>query len=507
VCVQPRKRIVMLLTAAGLVSLAAVPLVAGTRDSASAKTFDSSAPQCGHWAILRSCELLGVPIQMETILKLLPPNEGGASMLELREVFRQVGLNAVGKRETLEGLIGGPFPSIAHMGGEYEPHFVTVSAANDECVRLFDGGGRATAMTLPEFENKWTGALLVIRRDDKGLPLQRLANRARKDVPCIEFDRLIIDKADVPWRGKPLVYEFSVRNTGEAPLVIEDIKTDCKCLGAERPTAAIAPGGKGTIVLRYSVEEGQGSFKHEALVKSNDPCLPLVKLTAAGNTDVSVMWTPKRIYFKGVVPGQTRTATVSVHSTSDIPLVIHSVSCESQRVEVTRHVLSRESAHQFTRGVIPRKGSISIVPNTRVLQVAYAAGVQDIGRGRDTVVIHTNIDGFEEISVPVYTEVVPPVGLYPSILVFMDVQPDDTVTETVEVVSRDGSDFEIVSVNAGDSEINHFATPGLAKRKTLSLSAKGANLLSLSDTGLEIDVEVTGALPKRYTLKLPIYVN
>jgi len=502
---EPGKRIFVLLTVAGVVNLFSVCLLAGSSAGINGKAFDPAAPQCGHWAILRSCELLGVPIQMKTILKLLPPDERGASMLQLRNVFRQIGLEAIGRRETLEGLIRGPLPFIAHLDGD---HFVTISAVNDEVVRFFDGDGHPAALTVSEFERKWTGALLSVQREKRDLPLPLFANRTRRNLPCIEFESLIIDKGNVPWRGKAIVYEFSVCNTGEAPLVISDIKTDCRCLGAERPHAPIAPGGKGTIVLKYSLKEGQGPFKHEALVKSNDPSVPLVKLTAAGSTDARVQTNPRRVYLGRIVPGQIKTARVCVHFTGDFPLEIRKVSCEEGRVKVTQRFLSQDSAHEFANGMVPDKELIGIMPNTHVLQLTYEAGTGEMGKRRiDTVVIHTNIDGFEQISVPVFASVVKPVGLYPSILVFWGVKPDETLTKTVEVASWDGSQFEIVSVSAGDSEISYFTTPGFAKRKTLSLSAKGANLLSLSDASLKIDVDVRGALAKRYTLELPIYVR
>jgi len=502
---QLSKRMFIFLTAAGLINLITIPLIAEISGSVNGSTFNTAAPQCGHWAILRSCELLGVPIEMQTILKLIPPKETGASMLELREVFRRIGLNAVGKRETSEGLVRGPFPSIAHLGGD---HFVTVSVANDEVVRFFDGSGRAKTMKLSDFGKKWDRTLLVIHRENRAVPLPSFANRKHKNQPCIEFEKLIIDKGDVRWSGKPIVYEFSVCNMGEVPLVIEDIKTNCKCLGAESPNEPILPGGEGTIILKYSVNEGQGSFTHEALVKSNDPSLPFVKLTAAGNTDTRVQITPKYVYFGKIIPGQKKTATVSMHFTGGFPLEIREVSCEKKQVKVAHNVLSQELGQQIRRGMMSGKEPTLIIPNTHVLQVTYEAGISDTGKTAiDTIVIHTNIDGFEKISVPVYAKVVNPVGLYPSVLPFTDVKPDEIVQKSVEVVSLDGKPFQIVSVNTGNTGINYSTKPGFAKRKTLKFSAKGAALLNLSVTSLEIEVEVRSVLPKRHSLKLPLYIN
>lgn len=500
---QLKKQIFFLLTGFGLVTLITIPLIAGESDSVNGSVFNPDEPQCGHWAILRSCELLGVPIEMQTILKLLPPREEGTNMLELRNVFRQIGLKATGKRETLADLIKGSYPAIAHFTGN---HFVTVSIADDKVVRFFDGSGRAKTMKLSDFGNKWGHTLLVIQRENRAVPLPSFVNRNRRNQSCIEFDKLIIDKGDVRWNGKPIEYEFSVYNMGEAPLVIKDIKTNCGCLGADGPDTPILPGSKGTIVLKYSVNEGQGSFKHEALVKSNDPGLPLVKLTAAGNTDTKVQINPKFVSLGRIVPGQTKTATVSVHFTGDFPLEICEALCKKNQVKVVHNLLSQELAREFRHGINSTRPSL-IMPNSYVLQITYEAGTEDLGKTEiDTVVIHTNIDGFEEISIPVFAKVVNPVRLYPSTLVFTGVKPDKITSKTVEVVSLDGSPFQVISVKAKNAEINYNTTPGFAKRKSLSLSAKGITLLNLSDTILEIEVEVRGQLPKKQNLQLPIYV-
>ena len=195
------KRISILLISIGLVNFINIPLVAEIASCSNESKFNPAAPQCGHWAILRSCELLGVPIEMQTLIKLMPPNEKGADMLELRDVFKRIGLNVTGKRETLEGLTKGLFPAIAHFGDD---HFVTVSVADDKMVRFFDGSGRAKTMKISDFEKEWDNTLLVIERENRIKPLPSFINRKLKNQPRIEFDRLIIDKGDVRWNGKPI---------------------------------------------------------------------------------------------------------------------------------------------------------------------------------------------------------------------------------------------------------------------------------------------------------------
>lgn len=146
--------------------------------------------------------------------------------------------------------------------------------------------------------------------------------------------------------------------------------------------------------------------------------------------------------------------------------------------------------------------------NTHVFFVTYEPGNSDIGKTViDTLTINTNIEGFEEITVPVYARVVNPVGLYPSVLLFLDTKPDEVPTRKIEVVPLDGRPFQIVSVNTGNLEIDYVILPGLGNRKTLKFTAKGKKLLSMLDTSLEIEIEIEDASTEKQILRLPIYVK
>jgi hypothetical protein len=218
--------------------------------------------------------------------------------------------------------------------------------------------------------------------------------------------------------------------------------------------------------------------------------------------------TPKYVYLGNIAPGQVKTATISVCFTGDLPLEILDVSCEKKRVNVIHNLLSEESARTFKYGITSDKELAYLVPNTHVLQITYEARTEDLGeKGIDTVVIHTNIKGSEKISVPIFANVVDPVRLYPSILFFTGVKPDEITSKAIEVVSLDGNPFKIISVKAKSVEIDYNTTPGFTTRKSLSLSAKGETLLNLSDTSLDIEVEVRNQLFKKQSLKLPIHVQ
>lgn len=50
------------------------------------------------------------------------------------------------------------------------------------------------------------------------------------------------------------VFEFT--NTGDAPLIITDVKSSCGCTVPSKPTEPIAPGKTGKIEVKYNMNPG-----------------------------------------------------------------------------------------------------------------------------------------------------------------------------------------------------------------------------------------------------------
>ncbi|MFL9845112.1 DUF1573 domain-containing protein [Flavobacterium rhizosphaerae] len=50
------------------------------------------------------------------------------------------------------------------------------------------------------------------------------------------------------------VFEFT--NTGDAPLIITDVKSSCGCTVPSKPTDPIQPGKTGTIEVKYNMHTG-----------------------------------------------------------------------------------------------------------------------------------------------------------------------------------------------------------------------------------------------------------
>ncbi|NHN28158.1 DUF1573 domain-containing protein [Flavobacterium jejuense] len=77
-----------------------------------------------------------------------------------------------------------------------------------------------------------------------------------QDGPKIEFKQETINYGDVV-KGKDdgiRVFEFT--NTGNAPLIITDVKSSCGCTVPTKPNQPIMPGKSDKITVKYNMNPG-----------------------------------------------------------------------------------------------------------------------------------------------------------------------------------------------------------------------------------------------------------
>ena len=79
--------------------------------------------------------------------------------------------------------------------------------------------------------------------------------------------------------GTPLTYTFKVRNEGDAPLEISNVKPACGCTSGDFDKT-VAPGKEGKIKLSVpDTESYRGEVSKTATVTTNDPDRPTFTLT------------------------------------------------------------------------------------------------------------------------------------------------------------------------------------------------------------------------------------
>ncbi|HZH65410.1 MAG TPA: DUF1573 domain-containing protein [Flavisolibacter sp.] len=71
-------------------------------------------------------------------------------------------------------------------------------------------------------------------------------------------------------KGAVVEISWKFKNTGDRPLVIQDVRPACGCTVADKPTEPIAPGAEGVIKAKYDSEGGSGTIHKEMTVLANN---------------------------------------------------------------------------------------------------------------------------------------------------------------------------------------------------------------------------------------------
>lgn len=462
---------------------------------------ETPGPQCAHWSVLRCCELLGAQVEMPTILKLLSYREGGHNMLELAEVLGKIGFDTEGRRETFETMATGGFPCIAHL--EDPDHFIVISGVERDRIHLFDGRGRRTTRPANAFQSHWSGKVLYVRREPSGGPLPAFAPQASQPGPRIQFDTLFVDKGDVPATGEPVPFVYPFRNVGDVDLVIGEIHPSCKCIKAEKPEGPVPPTGEGTIRLFYYVEARGGSFYHNALLETNDLRAPLVKLKAAGNANTGVTVVPRRLDLGRVVAGRPKVGVCFVNYSGDWEgFAVEKVTSTLEGAEFTSY--STEDLDRARRWWPDARGDVSVSPGTRVVELSFDPPMRVSGKIERRIHIHTSVEGYERISLPVVARVIGPVRVLPGVLSFGEVLPEEKVQKTVTLLAMVDQPFRIVAVEPNNSDLQcTFPTSRVNGQAEIQFVANGSAAIKLAGTTVQIRVGLVDA-GQECALSLPL---
>jgi hypothetical protein len=90
--------------------------------------------------------------------------------------------------------------------------------------------------------------------------------------PKIEFKSDTIDYGTTNKQEDNGVRVFEFTNTGNADLVITDVKTTCSCTVPSKPDKPIKPGASGKIEVKYDMHTGP--FRKTITVQSNAVNVP-----------------------------------------------------------------------------------------------------------------------------------------------------------------------------------------------------------------------------------------
>lgn len=80
-----------------------------------------------------------------------------------------------------------------------------------------------------------------------------LATAQAQKTAKFEFKSETIDYGEIK-KGSDGIRVFEFTNTGDAPLIIEDVKSSCGCTVPKKPEEPVLPGETGKIEVKYNTK-------------------------------------------------------------------------------------------------------------------------------------------------------------------------------------------------------------------------------------------------------------
>ena len=92
----------------------------------------------------------------------------------------------------------------------------------------------------------------------------------------LAIDKVVHNFGDILIENGPVSCSFTIKNEGEKPAVIYNVVSSCGCTDVKWTREPIRPGGKGTISVTYSNDEGAYPFDKNLTVYISDIKKPVV---------------------------------------------------------------------------------------------------------------------------------------------------------------------------------------------------------------------------------------
>jgi hypothetical protein len=234
-------------------------------------------------------------------------------------------------------------------------------------------------MEYPETEERPMTARTAKRLIAPALILAALAlaASAQGQKPRAAFKATAHDFGKVK-QGDVVSHEFTFRNEGGAPLVVERIETTCGCTAALVSEKTIAPGGAGRIKTTFDTRGYSGRMTRYLYLVSNDAREPRRELSVSADIEVppSARIDVDRfnVDMGLVLEGEEPAARIVVKSTGEREL----------KIEMAHEVV------RFFSGGRPLASAVSLpVGESREIEMRFPAQTRP-GVQRDYVLIRSN---------------------------------------------------------------------------------------------------------------------
>jgi hypothetical protein len=225
-------------------------------------------------------------------------------------------------------------------------------------------------------------------------------NKKQKNVPIIEvvttpdkYSKFVLEEKEYDFgvvneNGGLLIHNFSIKNTGNIPLIIKDIQPECGCTRSEWTTQPIAPGTVGNIRAIFNPAGRPGVFRKAITLVTNSE-IEKSQVFVKGNVAPSKYQFGSTYTFQyGFTAVNNNTFNFNVLNTKSDSDYLRMYNLSNKILKITRIE---------TPPNIEVKGAYyEMIPNTDIeLKIKFTPkNKMDFGEFSQEVKIYTNDDSF-----------------------------------------------------------------------------------------------------------------
>lgn len=306
--------------------------------------------------------------------------------------------------------------------------------------------------------------------------------------PVLEVPRMNYDFGQTFMLPK-YEYAFTIRNRGNADLIVEDVKPGCGCTLAKYDRV-IAPGKEGKIELSVDGAKVHGEFSKAAEVKTNDPDHPQISLSISAKIIPYVNVVPEGTVYLHGRPGETIEKELTI-SSNEKDLDFKVLSVASNIDDKIKYSFAPDS----------KKGEYTVkITKDPALPIMSIYG---------NLIIHTNSTKMPDTNIQVHVMTKSSILLAPNVLnygevKFADKQGPGTPSTKVLTITRAAGKLKITNVttsNPNFKAVLETVTPDQQYRVKVTFTPPERRTTRQTESG---EMTISTNDPQEPTLKVQL---
>lgn len=316
-----------------------------------------------------------------------------------------------------------------------------------------------------------------------GLVVTALASPLATAAPAIMSPTPVYEFGEMD-NSQKVSHDFVIKNVGDEPLVINDVKSTCGCTVAKLENKTIQPGQETTIGATFNLKGKQGNQRKRITVMSNDPQQPNYFLEFQGVAVATINMEPRLLNMGRIMDNEPHSQSVTIKSMKDG----HSFAIE--KLTVSEGADFTASVEEVTPGKEYR-----VVANT---EPNLTAGTLN---GRITIM--TDDPEHRALNVAVYGHVIGDLQLRPNVVTIRGSSDSNArpATQYLQVLPGRTKEFELLDVIAPIEGMS----AELIKRKDNDYHVKLSEM-PVDDSLDGKQLIITTNLPHKPEIRIPFQV-